>query len=81
MVRDLFEEDEFFEIFVDTPIEVAELRDPKGLYKKARRGEIPNFTGISSPYEQPINPEISINTTEKSVEQAVEEIIKYTSFD
>ncbi len=51
MVRRLFKDDEFVEIFVDTPLEVAETRDPKGLYKKARQGEIPNFTGIGSPYE------------------------------
>ena len=51
MARMLFEDGEFIEIFVDTPLDVAEGRDPKGLYKKARRGEIPNFTGISSPYE------------------------------
>ena len=67
---------EFFEIFVDTPLEVAELRDPKGLYQKARRGEIPNFTGINSPYEAPLEPELSIETSQKSVEQAVDEILK-----
>ena len=75
MVRELFEDDEFFEIFVDTPLEVAELRDPKGLYKKARLGEIPNFTGIGSVYEPPINPELHIKTTEKSVDEAVDEIM------
>ena len=76
MVRELFEEGEFFEIFVDTPLEVAELRDPKGLYKKARRGSIPNFTGIGSPYEAPLTPEFHVKTTELSVEQAVDQILK-----
>lgn len=80
MVRRLFEEEEFFEIFIDTPLEVAELRDTKGLYKKARRGEIPNFTGIGSPYEPPITPELHIKTTEKSVEQAVEQIMAFLNF-
>ena len=56
MARALFGDGEFIEIFVDTPLELAESRDPKGLYKKARRGEMPNFTGISSPYEPPQSP-------------------------
>ncbi|MDB3895688.1 sulfate adenylyltransferase subunit CysN [Alphaproteobacteria bacterium] len=80
MVRGLFEDGEFTEIFVDTPIEVAESRDPKGLYRKARRGEIPNFTGIGSPYEPPIKPEFHIKTTEQSVEQAVAQILKTLGF-
>ena len=79
MVRGLFDEGEFFEIFVDTPLEVTERRDPKGLYEKARRGEIPNFTGISSPYERPTKPEMIINTSEKSVEKTVEEIMRVVS--
>ena len=58
MARALFEPGEFFEVFVDTPLAVAEERDAKGLYKKARRGELKNFTGIDSPYEPPENPEI-----------------------
>jgi bifunctional enzyme CysN/CysC len=61
--RLLFEPGEFIEVFVDAPIEVAERRDPKGLYEKARRGEIPNFTGIDSPYEPPEDPHIRIDTT------------------
>ncbi len=77
MVRGLFEKEEFCEIFVDTPLEVAETRDTKGLYQKARRGEIPNFTGIGSPYQPPIKPEFHIKTTEQSVEQAVNEIMKF----
>ena len=76
MARKLFDDSEFFEIFVDTPLEVAELRDPKGLYKKARRGEIPNFTGIGSPYEPPLMPDLCIDTTEQNVEQAVKQIIE-----
>lgn len=60
MVRELFEKGEFVEIFVDTPLEICEKRDPKGLYKKARSGEIKNFTGIDSPYEAPEDPEIHI---------------------
>lgn len=77
MVRRLFDEGEFVEIFVDTPLEVVELRDPKGLYKKARDGKIPNFTGIGSPYEAPLTPELHIKTTEMSIEQAVNQIMKF----
>ena len=60
----------FFEVFVDTPIEVCEQRDPKGLYKKARSGEIQQFTGISDPYEMPRNPEIQIQTVGLSPAQS-----------
>ena len=63
MARALMEQGEFFEVFVDTPLQVAEERDPKGLYKKARRGELKNFTGVDSPYEVPEAPEIRIDTT------------------
>ena len=76
-VRELVEEDEFIEIFVDVPLEVCEARDPKGLYKKARKGEIGDFTGISSPYEAPENPEIRLLAHEKSIEESVEQIIDY----
>jgi adenylylsulfate kinase len=76
-VRALVEEGEFIEIFVDTPLEICERRDPKGLYKKARAGEIPNFTGISSPYEVPLSPEIHIFNNDKSVEEAAEEVVNY----
>ena len=65
----------FIEIFVDTPIEVCEERDVKGLYKKARAGEISNFTGISSPFEPPVSPEIYIKTTNQSLEQSVDLIL------
>ncbi|MEA2027912.1 MAG: adenylyl-sulfate kinase, partial [Campylobacterota bacterium] len=64
IVRSLVEEGEFIEVFIDTPLEVCQARDPKGLYQKALAGEIKNFTGIDSPYEAPTNPEISINTQE-----------------
>ena len=67
----------FVEVFVDVPLEVAEQRDPKGLYKKARAGEIPEFTGISAPYEEPSNPEITIKTHEKSVEECVAQITNW----
>jgi len=77
MSRELVAADEFFEVFIDTPISVAEQRDPKGLYKKARRGELKNFTGIDSPYEPPENPEIRIDTTAQSPEQAAERIVNH----
>ncbi|MEM5451457.1 sulfate adenylyltransferase subunit CysN [Paraburkholderia guartelaensis] len=74
LARDLMEDGEFIEVFIDTPLEVAEQRDPKGLYQKARRGELKNFTGIDSPYERPQNPEMRIDTTKSSPEGAVEAI-------
>ena len=80
MVRELFAEDEFVEIFVDTPLEVAEARDPKGLYQKARRGEIPNFTGIGSPYEAPINPDLHIHTENESIDEIVNRLLTELSF-
>lgn len=79
MVRNLMEDEEFVEVFVDTPLEVCESRDVKGLYAKARSGKLTNFTGISSPYEAPENPEIRIDTTKLSAEEAAEEIIDYIS--
>jgi len=80
MARELVSKDDFVEIFVDTSIEVAESRDPKGLYKKARSGEIPNFTGISSPYEKPKNPDIIINTEENTVEDCIKIILDKLNF-
>jgi bifunctional enzyme CysN/CysC len=77
MARSLFDEQEFVEVFVDTPLEVCEQRDPKGLYKKARQGDIKNFTGIDSPYEPPGNPEMTLDTVELTVEQAADAIIDY----
>lgn len=76
MARNAMDDGEFLEIYVDTPIEVAEQRDVKGLYKKARAGEIKNFTGIDSPYEPPQNPEIRLNTVDMSAEDAAELIIQ-----
>lgn len=76
-VRELVEADEFIEVFIDTPLEVCESRDPKGLYQKARKGEIPNFTGISSPYEAPVKPEIHVLNDEITIEDVTEQIINY----
>ena len=75
MARELVEEGEFIEVFCDTPLAVAESRDPKGLYKKARAGQIKNFTGIDSPYEPPENPEIKLESGTKAVELLAEEVI------
>ena len=75
MARSLVAEGEFIEIYVDTPLEVAEQRDPKGLYKKARKGELKNFTGISSPYEVPETPELRIDTTRLTVDGAADAVI------
>ena len=75
--RGLMAEGEFIEIFVDTPLGVAEQRDPKGLYKKARRGDLKNFTGIDSPYETPAKPEIHIDTTKLSPEEAAQSIVDH----
>lgn len=75
MAREMMDDGEFLEIYLDTPLEVAEQRDVKGLYKKARAGEIKNFTGIDSPYEPPHNPDITIKTIETSAEDAAEVII------
>jgi bifunctional enzyme CysN/CysC len=70
-----FEDGEFLEIFVNTPLDVAEQRDPKGLYKKARRGEIPNFTGINSPYEAPTNPDFEVDTSVLTAEHIAEQLV------
>ena len=75
MARDLVAEGEFIEVFVDTPLAEAETRDMKGLYKKARRGELQHFTGIDSPYEAPEHAEIRIDTTVTTPDEAVELII------
>ena len=77
MVRKLVDEGEFVEVFIDTPLAVCEERDVKGLYAKARTGELTNFTGISSPYESPENPEIRIDTTQVSAEEAADIILNY----
>lgn len=75
MARELFEPGEFVEIYVDAPLDVCENRDPKGLYKKARSGQLPNFSGITSPYEEPRDPEIRIHTADQTPEQSVEQIV------
>ena len=79
MARSLFKEGEFHEIFVDCPLEEAEKRDPKGLYKKARAGEIKNFTGIDSPYEKPSNPELHLLTSKQAPAELAKEIMNYVS--
>ncbi len=75
-VRELMVEGDFVEIFIDTPVEICEARDPKGLYKKARTGEIPNFTGVSDPYEVPEKPEMIIKTADRTPEEAAVLIIE-----
>ncbi len=75
LARELLEEGEFIEIFVNTPLEICEVRDPKGLYKKARAGELPNFTGIDSDYEAPENPEIEVEAGTRSADDIAEEIV------
>lgn len=77
LVKNIIGEKDFIEVFVDTSLEECERRDVKGLYKKARAGEIKNFTGIDAPYDAPKNPDIHIKTEEKTVDQAVEEILNY----
>lgn len=75
MARSLFEKNDFKEIYISTPLKVAEKRDPKGLYKKARQGKIPNFTGIDSIYEKPTNPDLEIDTSKVSLSKAVKKIL------
>jgi bifunctional enzyme CysN/CysC len=75
MARALFEADEFVEVFVDAPLSVAEARDPKGLYRKARAGELRNFTGVDSPYEAPEAPELRLDTEALSAEGAAEAVL------
>jgi len=77
LVRDLFEEGNFLEVFIDSDLETCEKRDPKGMYKKARNGEIKNFTGISSPYEPPINPEIHVINNNSTLDEVSDQIINY----
>ena len=77
MARSLFEEDEFIEIYIDTPIEICEQRDPKGLYKMARAGKLKNFTGIDSDYEVPQNPEITLHNGHAKIQDMADQIIQY----
>lgn len=74
-VRSLVPHGDFLEIYCECPLEVCEERDVKGLYKRARAGEIPNFTGISSPYEEPENPELTVNTSTMSLDECVDNVI------
>lgn len=76
MARQLVGKNEFIEVFMDTPLEVAEKRDPKGLYQRARKGEIPNFTGIDSPYEIPENPEVRLIAGIESAEEMADIVVK-----
>jgi adenylyl-sulfate kinase len=80
MVRNLFPAGEFIEVYLDTPLETCEARDPKGLYEKARQGEIRHFTGIDSPYEAPSHPEVRLDTSVMSVDACVESLITYMVF-
>lgn len=77
LVRELVGPDEFIEIYCDAPLSVCEMRDVKGLYKKARQGLIPDFTGISSPYERPANPEITLDTASLTVNECSTRVIEY----
>ena len=77
LVRDLFQEGNILEVFIDSDLETCEKRDPKGMYKKARNGEIKNFTGISSPYESPINPEIHVLNNNSTLDESSNQIINY----
>ncbi len=76
-VRAIMADGDFIEVFVDCPVSVCEERDPKGLYKKARAGEIPEFTGVSAPYEEPSNPEITVKTGESSKEEGLIQLVQY----
>ena len=76
-VRSLMQPGDFIEVFVDCPLEVCEQRDVKGLYQKARAGKIPEFTGISAPYEEPLKPELTLKTAALTVEQSVQHILAY----
>ena len=77
MAREIVEQGEFVEIFVDTPVEVCEQRDPKGLYRKARRGELRNFTGLDAPYEAPEHPELTLDTRAESPDVLADRIIRF----
>ena len=77
IAKSLVKYDEFIEVFVNTPLEVCESRDPKGLYQKARNGDIKNFTGIDSPYEAPLEPQIEIKTDENNIQQCADIVVNY----
>jgi adenylylsulfate kinase-like enzyme len=77
MARELFQPGQFYEIFVDTPLELCQARDPKGLYARAAGGNLKNFTGIDSPYEAPLNPELTLATANTSPEELADRVIGY----
>lgn len=77
MARSLVPEGEFFEVFIDAPLDVCEARDPKGLYARARKGELQDFTGIDSPYEEPLKPDLRVDTEHLSVDDSVKEILSF----
>ena len=77
MVRQIMNDGEFIEVYVNCPLEVCAQRDPKGLYKKVKAGAIKNFTGFDSPYEEPVNPELNIQTDKVSVQQGTQQVISY----
>ncbi|QFU23421.1 adenylyl-sulfate kinase [Shewanella eurypsychrophilus] len=77
LVRGQLQAGQFIEVFIDTPVEICEQRDPKGLYKKARAGEIKNFTGIDSAYELPLQPEVHVKTAEHSIEACAKQVVDY----
>ena len=81
MARSLFQKDEFKEIFISTPLKVAEKRDPKGLYKKARSGKLPNFTGIDSEYQPPKNPSLTLKTEGRTVAESAKILVELISND
>ena len=77
MAREIVGDTNFLEVYLNTPISICEQRDPKGLYKKARAGNLPNFTGISAPYEAPENPELVLDSDNKGIEALADEVIAY----
>lgn len=81
MAREIAGDIDFIEVFVDTPLEICEARDPKGMYAKARRGEIPNFTGISSAYEAPERADIHLDAGDRSAEELADEVLQQLQFD
>jgi bifunctional enzyme CysN/CysC len=81
MAKEIVADIDFIEVFVDTPIEVCEARDPKGMYARARKGEIPNFTGISSPYEPPERADIHLDAGERTAEELADEVLRKLHLD
>lgn len=77
IARNIIGQENLIEVFIDTPFEVCEQRDVKGLYKKARNGEIKNFTGLDAPFEAPVNPSIVVKTENKTIEESAQEVLDY----